>query len=688
MAQPEYLFHDNSIAFTFPAQLLPFGSVTLILRTAEEDVKSVHLLSEGRAFPLSFYEKRAGFDYYYVRMPLGTDVFYYSFRVVFADGSAAGYDRLGILHADAPVRLPFFLVPGLAVPHWVQGAVMYQILVDRFCNGDPSSDVMDGEYLYEGKPVRKITDWEDAPVPGEDFRHFYGGDLQGVIDKLDYLADLGVEAIYLNPIFVSPSGHKYDTQDYDHVDPHLGRIVRDTGALPDVKDRDNAKATRYICRTTDPENLKASDALFASLVKQAHAKGIRVILDGVFNHCGSFHRWMDRERIYETAEGKATGAYLAEDSPYRDYFSFTEREWPLNESYEGWWSYGTLPKLNYEGSKALEEEILAIGRKWVSPPYNADGWRLDVAADLGHSKEYNISFWKRFNAAVKEANPEAVVLAEHYGDGGDWMKARAWDTVMNYDAFMEPVSYFLTGMEKHSEDYRPELHGNHEAFWEAMRGATWFNFPHASAHAAMNQLSNHDHSRFLTRTNGKVGHVSELGTLAAGIGIRQEVYRQGVVMQFTWSGAPTLYYGDEAGQVGFTDPDNRRTYPWGEEDEKMLRFHRELIRLRKNCPEWRSGSLKEVYSERGMISYGRFDARHASLIVINTNRFAMTRDFHVRPLGIPLNCTMRRVFLSTEDGYRFHELDRNVQEGVLTLTLPPRCAAIVRYAPQRKLSFF
>ena len=688
MAYPEYLFHDNTIAYTFPARLLPFGSVTLILRTAEEDVTSAFLLNKGRVHPLSFYEKRGGFDYYYIRMPLDTEVFYYSFRGVFADGTSVGYDRGGVCSPDGDARMPFFLIPGQAVPDWALGAVMYQILVDRFCNADPTSDVLDGEYLYEGKPARKIADWEDAPVPGEDFRHFYGGDLQGVINKLDYLKDLGVEAIYLNPIFISPSSHKYDTQDYEHVDPHLGKLVKDEGTLPLPEDTDNGHATRYVCRTTHPENLKATDALFVRLVKEAHQRKIKVILDGVFNHCGSFHRWMDRERIYEQAEGKAQGAFQTEDSPYRSFFSFSEALWPMNEQYEGWWSYGTLPKLNYEGSTALEEAVLAIGRKWVSPPFCADGWRLDVAADLGHSKEYNLRFWKRFNDAVKEANPEAVVLAEHYGDAGDWLKTRAWDTVMNYDAFMDPDSYFLTGLEKHSEDYRPELHGNHEAFWETMRGAAGHNFPSPSLYAAMNQLSNHDHSRFLTRTNGMVGHARELGTLAAGQGIRQEVYRQATVIQMTWPGAPTLYYGDEAGQVGFTDPDNRRTYPWGEEDEKMLRFHKEFIRLRKNCPEWRNGSLREVHSERGLISYGRFDARHASLVVINTNRFAMTREFNTRLLGIPANCMMRRVFLSTVDDFRFHELDRSVKDGVLTLTLPPRCAAIVRYAPQRKLSFF
>ena len=194
----------------------------------------------------------------------------------------------------------FEIIPGLQVPLWPAGCVMYQIFVDRFRNGDRSNDVLTDEYNYCGGNVVRIEDWNQLPAPN-DVREFYGGDLQGVMDKLDYLRDLGVQAIYFNPLFVSPSNHKYDTQDYDHVDPHFGRIVRDAGPLLEEGDYRNIHAGRYITRTTDPANLEASDRLLAELIGQAHARGIRVILDGVFNHCGSFHKWMDKEHIYETA---------------------------------------------------------------------------------------------------------------------------------------------------------------------------------------------------------------------------------------------------------------------------------------------------------------------------------------------------------------------------------------------------
>ena len=194
---------------------------------------------------------------------------------------------------------------------------------------------------------------------------------------------------------------------------------------------------------TDKRNLEASNAYFAKFVEEVHAHGMKIILDGVFNHCGSFHKWLDREKLYEQQGGYAPGAYVSGESPYRDFFAFQNQEaWPDNGSYEGWWGFETLPKLNYEGSQELWNYVLDIGRKWVSPPYNVDGWRLDVAADLGHSPEVNHRFWKEFRKAVKEANPNAVILAEHYGDPKSWLLGDEWDTIMNYDAFMEPITWF------------------------------------------------------------------------------------------------------------------------------------------------------------------------------------------------------------------------------------------------------
>ena len=211
-----------------------------------------------------------------------------------------------------------------------------------------------GEFCYlAGRQSEHCEDWEEMPHPW-DVNRFYGGDLPGVLEHLDELKSLGVEALYLNPLFVSPSNHKYDTQDYDHIDPHLTVIPEDKGRLLYPTEADNRNAERYRKRTTDPVNLEASDAYFAHFIEEAHRRGIRVIMDGVFNHCGSFHKWMNREQLYRAENGYAEGAFSSANSPYREYFRFD-----ADGRYECWWGHETLPKLNYEGSEALCEEIRA-----------------------------------------------------------------------------------------------------------------------------------------------------------------------------------------------------------------------------------------------------------------------------------------------------------------------------------------
>lgn len=194
----------------------------------------------------------------------------------------------------------FAINPGFKTPGWVKGAVIYQIYVDRFYNGDKSNDVVDHEYNYIGEHVNRVENWDKYPAT-MGVREFYGGDLEGVIQKFDYLQDLGIQCIYFNPLFVSPSNHKYDIQDYDYIDPHFGKIVEDGGDVLPEGVWDNSKATKYIKRVTSLANLEASNELFAHLVDEAHKRGIKVIIDGVFNHCGSFNKWLDRERIYENS---------------------------------------------------------------------------------------------------------------------------------------------------------------------------------------------------------------------------------------------------------------------------------------------------------------------------------------------------------------------------------------------------
>ena len=670
------LFCDGTEGYVYPPEPKENELVTFRFRTAKDDADRVGLVTSADTYVMEKECTQGEFDYYTFEVRLGAEPFRYCFEVQ-SGTEKYYYGRCGISR-EILEYYNFVVVPGFSTPDWAKGAVLYQIFTDRFYNGDKSNDVETNEYYYIGDYSRRVTNWDKYPA-NMGVREFYGGDLQGVMDKLDYLQELGVEVVYFNPLFVSPSNHKYDIQDYDYIDPHYGKIVDDGGeVLPDGV-TDNSQATKYKKRTTGLKNLEASNELFIKLVEELHRRGMKVILDGVFNHCGSFNKWMDRERIYEGEKDYEPGAYISADSPYRSYFRFFKEEpenWPYNGNYDGWWGHDTLPKLNYEDSVKLENYILYIGRKWVSPPYNVDGWRLDVAADLGRSNEYNHDFWKKFRTAVKDANPSALILAEHYGDPSDWLKGDEWDTVMNYDAFMEPITWFLTGMEKHSDEAREELLGNIDNFIGSM-AHHMSNMLTPSLQVAMNELSNHDHSRFLTRTNHMVGRVEHLGPEAANEYVNKAVMREAVVMQMTWVGAPTIYYGDEAGVCGFTDPDNRRTYPWGREDYELIAFHKEAIRIHKEHPALRTGSLKILGGEENVLSYARFKGNDRIVIVINNRSERTEVKVPVWEAEIPAKCRMKRLLYSYKDGYTTEYEEYLVEDGEVVANMGPHSALVL-----------
>ena len=663
------LFADETSDYRRPEEADEGDRVLLRFRTAKDNVDAVFYIEEERKLVARMVKTSSDklFDYYEYVIVAGKKPRRYYFKVI-RNEEVCYFNRMGSCgeHED---HYAFCITPGFHTPKWAKGTVMYQIFVDRFCRGDHHNDVQSREYVYIGEPVQRIENWEQNPS-AMDVRCFYGGDLKGVWDKLDYLQDLGVEVIYFNPLFVSPSNHKYDTQDYDHIDPHLGVIVKDGGELVSENASDNERATCYQIRTASMENLEASDAFFARFMEEVHRRGMKVIIDGVFNHCGSFNKWLDRELIYARQGMYEPGAYESEDSPYRTFFKFYQEDaWPYNHHYDGWWGHDTLPKLNYEESPKLYEYIMASARKWVSPPYNVDGWRLDVAADLGHSSEFNHKFWHDFRENVKAANPNAVILAEHYGDPKSWLMGDQWDSVMNYDAFMEPLTWFLTGMEKHSDEYNGDLYGDGENFFRAM-SYHMSRMQTPSLMVAMNQLSNHDHSRFLTRTNQVVGRIGSVGAEKANEGVKKGVLREAVMIQMTWPGAPTLYYGDEAGLCGWTDPDNRRTYPWGKEDYELIEYHRYMITLHKNLPALRYGSLKQLLADWQLIAYGRMYKTNQCVVVINNGESGRYAEIPVWELGVCDGQVMYRLMLSYGDGYNAGIEGYEVKDGKLALDLP------------------
>lgn len=670
------LYSDTTASYCSPQNVSAGDTLTIRFRTEANNADAVYVVTRKGKVAMHKCKTCHSFDYYEATFVMTDKPFHYYFEIMNNDIKEY-YCKIGVT-GYIEERYSFQVIPDFYVPEWAQGAVMYQIFVDRFCNGDPSNDVEDREYIYIEEGTRKITDWNKYP-DAMDVRCFYGGDLQGVMDKLDYLQMLGIEVIYFNPLFVSPSNHKYDSQDYDYIDPHIGRIVEDGGQVLAPEEQDNKKASKFIKRVTHKKNLEASNALFAQLVEEIHKRGMKVILDGVFNHCGSFNKWMDRERLYENVPDYAPGAYISKDSPYLKYFSFTENQWPYNSEYDGWWGHDTLPKLNYEDSPKLHDEILRIGQKWVSAPYHVDGWRLDVAADLGHSSEYNHHFWQDFRKAVREANPETLILAEHYGNPTSWLQGDQWDSVMNYDAFMEPVTWYLTGMQKHSDGYREDLKNNLAYFQSAMR-ENMTPFTNNSMMAAMNELSNHDHSRFLTRTNGKVGRIATLGPEAANEGVKKSVLREAVVIQMTWPGAPTIYYGDEAGLCGFTDPDNRRTYPWGREDFELIEFHRYIIRMHKKYTVLRNGSLNFLPCNEPILCYGRFNEQEQVVVAVNNFPYPKDIEIEVWYTGMAKEAVMTRVMATSRIGYSVGRVAVLVEDGKVRLHMEPESSVVLYHS--------
>ena len=669
------IFSDGTGNFVNPAEPEINSQVEILCRTGRDDAEKVTAVVDGVCYDMYVKERNSQFDYYAVTLSLESHQISYHFQIE-KRGELICYNRQGVVDEINPY-FDFCIIPGFHTPAWAKGAVMYQIFVDRFYNGDSSNDVVDREYSYIGEPVTRVKDWNKMPA-SMGVREFYGGDLKGIWEKLDYLQDLGVEVLYLNPIFVSPSNHKYDTQDYDYVDPHYGVITKDGGEVLPEGDLDNSHAERYIQRVVNKENLEASNAFFASFVEEVHKRGMKVILDGVFNHCGSFNKWLDREKIYDRDASNEKGAFLTEDSPYHDFFHFyPDGSWPDNTHYDSWWGNDTLPKLNYEESEKLASYVMRIAKKWVSEPYNVDGWRLDVAADLGHSEDYNHGFWRKFRESVKKANPEAIILAEHYGDPSPWLDGSQWDTVMNYDAFMEPVSWFLTGMEKHSDMAAPDMIGNSSAFFGAMTdyGAR-FTMP--SAQVAMNELSNHDHSRFLTRTNKKVGRTAFAGPRAADMGVNTAVMRQAVVMQMTWVGAPTLYYGDEAGVCGWTDPDNRRSYPWGREDNELIRFHKEMIRIHRDYQVFKTGSMLYLHGENGLIVYGRFQGEEKAVIVVQTGGTQREIQVDVWRLGLKDGEKIASMMATDQQGFSLEARVLTVKDGKVSIPVGENGAVLYK----------
>ena len=443
------------------------------------------------------------------------------------------------------------------VPAWFGEGTCYQIFPDRFRR----SRIPDPGGMVGGRSVHAA--WQEEPEYRPDARgevrnrDFFGGDLKGVLEQLPYLQSLGVETLYFNPIFEAAENHRYGTADYEHVDPMLG-----------------------------------CDADFSALCRAAHARGMRVILDGVFNHTGFVSRYFNGDGFYPQP-----GAAQSQQSPYYPWFHF--QHWP--DRFDSWWGIYTLHAVN-EGEDSYRDYIIrgehSIVRRWLQA--GADGWRLDVADELPDD------FIRELHQAVRAADPNAVVIGEVWEDGSTKIAYGVrrrhilgghCDGLMNYP-FRNSLISFLLGADA-------------ACFRDAMETLRE-NYPPFAFASAMNFLGTHDTPRILTllgvgsdcRENTKAWRADfRMGAGQRALALAR--LRLGALVLFAFPGAPTIYYGDEAGMEGFEDPFNRRTFPWGAEDKALTAWYAALGQARKSLLPLRRGDLRWLRAEGRVLAFSR-----------------------------------------------------------------------------------
>lgn len=544
------------------------GAGAVVLRIAADG-------AEDRDMPFAFVGTAAGFDTYRLSLPLrtlcgseGHGLFYYELLflrgrdTLFTDTAEDNVTYTLSAHSKGRFRL-LVAREGFETPSAFHGKTMYHIFVDRFSprGGERPSGAVYHEHWDE--EIEQFGAYPGAPVANNEF---FGGTLWGIIDKLEYLASLGVGILYLSPIFKSVSNHKYDTGDYETVDPQLG----------------------------------GEEALRA-LINAARARGMGVMLDGVFNHTGDDSRYFNRRGSYDSV-----GAYQSKESPYAKWFYF--KKYP--EKYECWWDIDILPKLNLSDP---DVHSYFVGHGGIIEKYTKmglAGWRLDVADELPDL------FLTDLRRRVKsETAGEGVVLGEVWENAADkiaygrrrhYFEGDQLDSVMNYPLRRGLIAFVRDG--------------NAGALAAVLR-ELWGSYPVTVCHSLMNILSTHDTERILTTLGGAPDDGAHTNAELRVMRMSEQERKTAVArlkiaaaIQFTVFGVPSVFYGDEAGMEGYHDPFCRRPYPWGKEDAELLSYYRKLGKIRRDNAVLADGEFKLLAEDRHAIVYARENG-HGHLIV-------------------------------------------------------------------------
>lgn len=488
----------------------------------------------------------------------GNPTSHYCFKVILADGRQRWLDARGLWPRMPTRDTHFKLCPGHQPPLWVRDQLFCQIFPDRFCNGDEALSPHSGDYQLRGDGPIQRQPWGSPPPTNFTQGHFYGGDLIGVRQQLDYLQQLGITALYLNPVFASPSNHGYDTEDYFQVAPRFG-----------------------------------GNQALADLCQALHQRGMKIMLDAVFNHVSDTHPWFNRWGTQPNQDGAAQTV----DSPYRHYFT-----WNADGEAETWLGVGTIPVLDL-GLKELQDYFWSgdgsVARHYLRAPYQIDGWRVDVIHMMGHGPgaAHNLELIASFREAVKDERGDAYFVGEHFFEASRWLQGPHEDGAMNYYGFSHPVRAFLAGLDV----------AYHPCAIDAAEFDDWLNdararIPYANALAQFNALDTHDTRRFLTMVGGDKGKL----TLA-------------LLLLMTYPGVPCLYYGTEIGLGGGDDPDNRRCMEWDEArwDQSLLATSRSLIALHHEQQPLRHGGYLSLHAAGDLFAFARMVDDQWLVIAIN-----------------------------------------------------------------------
>jgi glycosidase/fibronectin type 3 domain-containing protein len=614
-------FHNDVTSVKVRAYDVNASSQTIVRMTpAATDVSCYQQSLDGRT--CDFWQatvSRAKPDNLWYRFIVtdGTKTVYYADDTAALDGGlGAPSDNV----VDQSYALMFY-DPGFTTPAWMRSAVLYQIFPDRFRNGNTKNDPNTGDVRYDD-PVLKLP-WNTKPegycrsyadastncpwrfdasppswsptIEGPRGRDYMGGDLRGVDDKLAYLQSLGVTAIYFNPVFASKSNHGYDTSDYRQINPYLG-------TLKDFKD----------------------------LVAAANARGIKVILDGVFNHMSSDSPFFDRYHHYDE-----TGACESLASPWRTWFTFTTSNVPCGSSdYVGWFGFDSIPvlqKSNPDVQKYFVDRNGSVARMWLDR--GASGWRLDVMGDSSFPDGY----WETFRRTVKSTDANAVIVGELWPKDTTtlrFLRGDRADSTMNYrlrDAvlgLLAPQAFDGKGL---GDSGRPlsvsEAASRLRSIWE--------DYPPAAGYELMNLLDSHDTARLLWQLTPGPPTTAAKEQDAAALSEGKARMRLAALVQFGVPGAPTVYYGDEVGMTGADDPDDRRTYPWadtgGSPDTSLLDFYRGLGALKHSVPALDEGDFRVLLADdaAGTLAFGRRTTDNAAVVAINRSDASRTLDIPV-----------------------------------------------------------